>query len=120
MITAYFNMKMNLSSEGINLGTAISTSAKTKKKEITDIMLQNALSEIFDLAVLDINHTQFMDREDVATLLGVKSSNLYSLLYDGKIKIGIDLKKIGIDVNSNKKIITITLGEAKVISNDIY
>lgn len=89
------------------------------QEAITNSTIKNSLSSISDLAVLDINHTQFLEREDISTILGIKLSNSYSLLYDGEVKIGIDFKDIDVDVNSSKKTITIKLGTPKVISNDI-
>lgn len=89
------------------------------QEAITNSTIKNSLSSISDLAVLDINHTQFLEREDISTILGIKLSNSYSLLYDGEVKIGIDFKEIDVDVNSMKKTITLKLGTPKVISNDI-
>lgn len=97
------------------------SSSKPQEPVITSEWLKQSLLDINELSVLEYNYTNVGKFEDSNKLLGLTvpfSQKYFIVAYNGKIKAGVDLKQMEIDIQD--KNININIGESKIISHEIF
>ena len=98
----------------------------TKRTSITSDFVEQQISEISELATLHHHYRKNANYQDAKTLLKYmpdwrinKSIKEFSLVYEGDVKLGYDLKDIKILVEPNTQSIFIYLPEPKILSHSI-
>lgn len=96
------------------------------KTEITVEMIQEKLRGIGELATEEYTYTEIgtFDRSKSIQILGrdyslplTQSKFIYS--YDGTIKAGIDFAQITVEKDETRKLITVTLPAARILSSEL-
>ncbi len=88
--------------------------------EITSDLLSQQIQSISELATVEYNYTNMGKFENQATFYGWKvpfTTKSFIISYDGKIKAGIDMSLV--EVNMRGKNIDITVPEAKILSHEM-
>ena len=98
----------------------------TKRTSITSEFVEQQISEISELATLHHHYRKNANYQDAKRLLEYipdwrinKSIKEFSLVYQGDVKLGYDLKDIKILVEPNTQSIFIYLPEPKILSHSI-
>ena len=98
----------------------------TKRTSITSEFVEQQISEISELATLHHHYRKNANYQDAKKLLEYmpdwrinKSIKEFSLVYQGDVKLGYDLKDIKILVDPNTQSIFIYLPEPKILSHSI-
>ena len=98
----------------------------TRKTQITSEFISNQISEITELATLHHHYRKVANYQDAKKLLNYmpdwrinKSIKEFSLIYEGDVKLGYDLKNVKIDVEPITRIILIELPEPQILSHSI-
>ena len=98
----------------------------TKQTNITSEFVEQQISEISELATLHHHYRKNANFQDAKRLLEYipdwrinKSIKEFSLVYQGDVKLGYDLKDIKILVEPNTQSIFIYLPEPKILSHSI-
>ena len=98
----------------------------TKQTSITSEFVEQQISEISELATLHHHYRKNANYQDAKKLLEYipdwrinKSIKEFSLVYQGDVKLGYDLKDIKILVEPNTQSIFIYLPEPKILSHSI-
>ena len=98
----------------------------TKQTSITSEFVEQQISEISELATLHHHYRKNANYQDAKKLLEYmpnwrinKSIKEFSLVYEGDVKLGYDLKDIKILVEPNSQNIFIYLPEPKILSHSI-
>ena len=98
----------------------------TKRTSITSEFVEQQISEISELATLHHHYRKNANYQDAKRLLEYipdwrinKSIKEFSLVYEGDVKLGYDLKDIKILVEPNTQSIFIYLPEPKILSHSI-
>lgn len=98
----------------------------TKQTNITSEFVEQQISEISELATLHHHYRKNANYQDAKRLLEYipdwrinKSIKEFSLVYEGDVKLGYDLKDIKILVEPNTQSIFIYLPEPKILSHSI-
>ena len=98
----------------------------TKQTSITSEFVEQQISEISELATLHHHYRKNANFQDAKRLLEYipdwrinKSIKEFSLVYQGDVKLGYDLKDIKILVEPNTQSIFIYLPEPKILSHSI-
>ena len=98
----------------------------TKQTSITSEFVEQQISEISELATLHHHYRKNANFQDAKKLLEYipdwrinKSIKEFSLVYQGDVKLGYDLKDIRILVEPNTQSIFIYLPEPKILSHSI-
>ena len=98
----------------------------TKQTSITSEFVEQQISEISELATLHHHYRKNANYQDAKKLLEYipdwrinKSIKEFSLVYQGDVKLGYDLKDIKILVEPNTQSIFIYLPEPRILSNSI-
>ena len=98
----------------------------TKQTNITSEFVEQQISEISELATLHHHYRKNANFQDAKKLLEYipdwrinKSIKEFSLVYQGDVKLGYDLKDIKILVEPNTQSIFIYLPEPKILSHSI-
>ena len=98
----------------------------TKQTSITSEFVEQQISEIAELATLHHHYRKNANYQDAKKLLEYmpdwrinKSIKEFSLVYQGDVKLGYDLKDIKILVKPNSQNIFIYLPEPKILSHSI-
>lgn len=98
----------------------------TKQTSITSEFVEQQISEISELATLHHHYRKNANYQDAKKLLEYipdwrinKSIKEFSLVYQGDVKLGYDLKDIRILVEPNTQSIFIYLPEPKILSHSI-
>ena len=98
----------------------------TKQTSITSEFVEQQISEISELAILHHHYRKNANFQDAKKLLEYipdwrinKSIKEFSLVYEGDVKLGYDLKDIKILVEPNTQSIFIYLPEPKILSHSI-
>ena len=98
----------------------------TKQTSITSDFVEQQISEISELATLHHHYRKNANYQDAKKLLEYmpdwrinKSIKEFSLVYQGDVKLGYDLKDIKILVEPNTQSIFIYLPEPKILSHSI-
>ena len=98
----------------------------TKRTSITSEFVEQQISEISELATLHHHYRKNANFQDAKKLLEYmpdwrinKSIKEFSLVYQGDVKLGYDLKDIKILVEPNTQSIFIYLPEPKILSHSI-
>ena len=98
----------------------------TKQTSITSEFVEQQISEISELATLHHHYRKNANYQDAKKLLEYmpdwrinKSIKEFSLVYQGDVKLGYDLKDIKILVEPNSQNIFIYLPEPKILSHSI-
>lgn len=101
-------------------------SPDTKQTSITSDFVEQQISEIAELATLHHHYRKNANYQDAKKLLEYmpnwrinKSIKEFSLVYQGDVKLGYDLKDIKILVEPNTQSIFIYLPEPKILSHSI-
>ena len=87
---------------------------------ITSDLLSQQIQSISELASVEYNYTNMGKFENQATFYGWKvpfTTKSFILSYDGKIKAGIDMSLV--EVEMHNKNIDITIPQAKILSHEI-
>ncbi|MCQ2063567.1 MAG: DUF4230 domain-containing protein [Fibrobacter sp.] len=97
-----------------------------KKPKITSEFVGNRIQEISELATLAHHYRKNANYEDAKKLLKYlpdwrinKSIKNFSLIYEGEVKMGYDLKDIKVGIDTTAMTIEITLPEPKILSHSI-
>ncbi len=88
--------------------------------EITSDLLSQQIQSISELASVEYNYTNMGKYENQATFYGWKvpfTTKSFILSYDGKIKAGIDMSLVEVNVHGQN--IDITIPQAKILSHEI-
>lgn len=93
-----------------------------EKTALSSDVLEASFRDIGELATHEYDFTMLEQYENTKTLFGkdlgiTKKSFLYS--YDGVVKAGIDFSGIKVSINEEKKTVTVTIPEAKILSTEI-
>lgn len=98
----------------------------TKQTSITSEFVEQQISEISELATLHHHYRKNANYQDAKKLLEYmpdwrinKSIKEFSLVYEGDVKLGYDLKDIKILVEPNTQSIFIYLPEPRILSHSI-
>ena len=98
----------------------------TKQTSITSEFVEQQISEISELATLHHHYRKNANFQDAKKLLEYipdwrinKSIKEFSLVYEGDVKLGYDLKDIKILVEPNTQSIFIYLPEPRILSHSI-
>ena len=98
----------------------------TKRTSITSEFVEQQISEISELATLHHHYRKNANYQDAKRLLEYipdwrinKSIKEFSLVYQGDVKLGYDLKDIKILVEPNTQSIFIYLPEPRILSHSI-
>ena len=98
----------------------------TKRTSITSEFVEQQISEISELATLHHHYRKNANYQDAKKLLEYipdwrinKSIKEFSLVYQGDVKLGYDLKDIRILVEPNTQSIFIYLPEPRILSHSI-
>ena len=98
----------------------------TRKTQITSEFISNQISEITELATLHHHYRKVANYQDAKKLLNYmpdwrinKSIKEFSLIYEGDVKLGYDLKNVKIDVEPITRIILIELPDPQILSHSI-
>jgi hypothetical protein len=98
----------------------------TKRTSITSEFVEQQISEISELATLHHHYRKNANFQDAKKLLEYipdwrinKSIKEFSLVYQGDVKLGYDLKDIKILVEPNTQSIFIYLPEPRILSHSI-
>ena len=98
----------------------------TKRTSITSEFVEQQISEISELATLHHHYRKNANYQDAKKLLEYmpdwrinKSIKEFSLVYEGDVKLGYNLKDIKILVEPNSQNIFIYLPEPKILSHSI-
>ena len=98
----------------------------TKRTSITSEFVEQQISEISELATLHHHYRKNANFQDAKKLLEYipnwrinKSIKEFSLVYEGDVKLGYNLKDIKILVEPNTQSIFIYLPEPKILSHSI-
>ena len=98
----------------------------TKRTSITSEFVEQQISEISELATLHHHYRKNANYKDAKKLLEYmpdwrinKSIKEFSLVYEGDVKLGYDLKDIKILVEPNTQSIFIYLPEPRILSHSI-
>jgi len=98
----------------------------TKRTSITSEFVEQQISEISELATLHHHYRKNANFQDAKRLLEYipdwrinKSIKEFSLVYQGDVKLGYDLKDIKILVEPNTQSIFIYLPEPRILSHSI-
>ena len=98
----------------------------TKQTSITSEFVEQQISEISELATLHHHYRKNANYQDAKKLLEYmpdwrinKSIKEFSLVYQGDVKVGYDLKDIKILVEPNTQSIFIYLPEPRILSHSI-
>ena len=96
---------------------------ENKKAEVTETAVWETLTPISELSTFLVDYGDTYSITTTRTgIFGETvpfSKNSMNLMYHGVIKVGIDVSMIDIDVDQNRKVITISLPEPKVLDNYI-
>ena len=97
-----------------------------KKPKITSEFVGNRIQEISELATLAHHYRKNANYEDAKKILKYlpdwrinKSIKNFSLIYEGEVKLGYDLKDIKVVVDTTTMNIEITLPKPKILSHSI-
>lgn len=100
--------------------------SETKRTSITSEFVEQQISEISELATLHHHYRKNANYQDAKKLLEYmpdwrinKSIKEFSLVYEGDVKLGYDLKDIKILVEPNTQSIFIYLPEPRILSHSI-
>ena len=88
--------------------------------KVTADLLSQQISSISELATVEYNYTNMGKFENQATFYGWKvpfTTKSFIVSYDGKMKAGIDMSVVDIDISG--KNINIKVPESKVLSHEI-
>ena len=98
----------------------------TRKTQITSEFISNQIGEITELATLHHHYRKVANYQDAKKLLNYmpdwrinKSIKEFSLVYEGDVKLGYDLKNVKIDVEPVTRIILIELPDPQILSHSI-
>lgn len=96
---------------------------ENKKAEVTETTVWETLTPISELSTFLVDYGDTYSITTTRTgIFGETvpfSKNSMNLMYHGVIKVGIDVSMIDIDVDQNRKVITVSLPEPKVLDNYI-
>ena len=87
---------------------------------MTSDLLSQQIQDISELATVEYNYTNMGKFENQATFYGWKvpfTTKSFIISYDGKIKAGVDMTQV--EVNVSKKKIKVTVPKAKILSHEI-
>lgn len=103
----------------------INTVSKSSDNEtiISSEWLKQSLINISELSVIEYNYTNVAKFEDANKILGLTvpfSQKYFIVAYDGKIKAGVDLNSLEIDINSDQKLVNIAIKNSKIISHEMF
>lgn len=90
--------------------------------EINSVTVKEIIAPASELVTLKKEYTDFDTYENSKELFGKKlpfTTDKVIFTYSGVISAGIDLSEVELDVNNDKKTITITLPDAKILSHEI-
>ena len=93
-----------------------------KEAEITSEIIKEGLKDIGELATEEYDYTGVETYDESKSFKGfeipfTKSRFIYS--YDGTIKAGIDFTSIEVEKDDLKKLVTVTLPEAEILSSEV-
>ena len=89
-------------------------------KVVNTQMLVNELKNVEELASLSFKYTNYTEASESNDLAGIKlpfTSNEFVLVYQGEIKLGVDMSQADVKLLGTKA--TITLPKPKVLSDEI-
>lgn len=100
--------------------------ATEKRAKITSETIGNRIQEIAELGTLQHHYRKSANYQDAKKLLKYlpdwrinKSIKEFTLIYEGEVKLGYDLKDIKVNVDTTTMAIEITLPEPKILSHSI-
>lgn len=88
--------------------------------KMTSDLLSQQIQSISELAVVEYNYTNMGKFENQATFYGWKvpfTTKSFIISYDGKIKAGIDMSLVEVNIKGKK--ININVPESKILSHEI-
>ena len=88
--------------------------------QMTSDLLSQQIQDFSELATVEYNYTNMGKFENQATFYGWKvpfTTKSFIISYDGKIKAGVDMTQV--EVNVSKKKIKVTVPKAKILSHEI-
>ncbi len=98
----------------------------TSRTKISSQVIGNRIQEIAELATLQHHYRKNANYQDAKKLLKYlpdwrinKSIKNFSLIYEGEVKMGYDLKDIQVNIDTTSMAIDITLPEPKILSHSI-
>ena len=98
----------------------------SRKTQVTSEFVSSQINGISELATLHHHYRKVANYQDAKKLLAYmpdwrinKSIKEFSLIYQGDVKIGYDLKDVKIEVDSVTRTIFIRLPEPKILSHSI-
>lgn len=98
----------------------------TSRTKISSQVIGNRIQEIAELATLQHHYRKNANYQDAKKLLKYlpdwrinKSIKNFSLIYEGEVKMGYDLKDIQVNIDTVSMAIDITLPEPKILSHSI-
>lgn len=98
----------------------------TSRTKISSQVIGNRIQEIAELATLQHHYRKNANYQDAKKLLKYlpdwrinKSIKNFSLIYEGEVKMGYDLKDIQVNIDTASMAIDITLPEPKILSHSI-
>lgn len=87
---------------------------------VTSDLLTSQIQDIHELATVEYGYTNMGKYENQTTFYGWKvpfTTKRFIISYDGKIKAGIDMSKV--DINIQNQIIQIQLPQSQILSHEI-
>lgn len=102
--------------------TQVDASIVDENFSLTISTVEEMIQSASDLITTKYFYTDADTYENYKELFGKKvplTTDKFVFTYDGTISMGIDLSEVICDVNNKKEIITITLPEMKILSNEI-
>ena len=94
-----------------------------KEIQISGETIRSSMANIGELCTAEYNYTHVEQVDSSREIKGFKipfTTSMFIYSYDGTIKAGIDFKKIQIDKNDTKKLITVKLPDVKIISSEVH
>ncbi|MBR2736006.1 MAG: DUF4230 domain-containing protein, partial [Firmicutes bacterium] len=92
------------------------------KEEISSQVIEDSLKDMGELATQEYYFKEVVSYSSVKSFLNIPLSfteSSYLVGYEGIIKAGIDLSKIGVSKNDETSVITISLPKAQILSTEI-
>ena len=93
-----------------------------ENRVLTVKMLSSKLNTIGELATEEFWYKEILDDADSRKLGDFKipfTESRRIASYEGKIKAGIDVKKVDVQIDKSNKSVTVTLPKSKILSNEI-
>jgi len=93
----------------------------TEKTEITSTEIKSQIVGLNELATLSYEYTNVGSFENSISVFGYQlplTTKKFILTYDGRVKMGVDLDDVSVEVKDNK--VYITVPSAQILSNEIF